>query len=151
MGHALSLDDSISQESQFIDIPAGFYDADIDHTEIDKCQWTNEYNGQNMLVVYINISTPEGDGQLRDNIVLNSDFEWKLSQLFLATGQKKHGEDLENLGRAIKDLPGMPVRVEVVKKPGKGDNADTLYSNIKRYIEPKKKPTPQNTGWKGGF
>lgn len=150
MGKALTLDSSIEQESQFIDIPEGTYDAAIDHTEIDKCQWANEYNGQDMLVVYTNISTPEGDGQLRDNIVLNTDFEWKLSQLFLATGQKKHGEPLHNLGQAINDLPGTPVRVEVIKKEGKGDKAGTFYSNIKRYIE-KKQEKPANTGWKGGF
>lgn len=86
MGDVLSLDSAIEQESQFIDIPEGTYDAVVDHTELDRCQWANEYNGNQMLSVYINITTKEGDGQLRDNIVLNTDFEWKLSQLFLATG-----------------------------------------------------------------
>lgn len=149
MGEVLDLNSSINQESQFVDIPEGEYDAAIDHTEIDRCQWANEYNGQQMLVVYVNIPTPDGEGQLRDSIVLNTDFEWKLSQLFLGTGQKKHGEPIPNLGKAINDLPGMPVRVKVVKKEGKGDKAGTFYSNVGRYIE--KKAKPQNTGWKGGF
>lgn len=58
-----------------------------------------------------------------------------------------HGEPLPNLGQAIKDLPGLPVTVKVVKREGKGDKAGTFYSNIGRYVEKK----PQNTGWKGGF
>lgn len=148
MGNVLDLNGSIEKESQFVDIPEGEYDAIIDHIETDVCQWNNEYNGNPMISVYVNIQTPEGEGQLRDNIVLNSDFEWKLSQLFLGTGQKKKGQSLPNLGRAINEAPGLRVRVKVKKNPGKGDKSDTLYSNIDRYIE---KKASGGSGWAGGF
>lgn len=148
MGNVLDLNSSIEKESQFVDIPAGEYDAIIDHYEMDKCQWNNEYNGNPMLYVFVNIQTQGGEGQLRDNIVLNSDFEWKLSQLFLGTGQKKKGEPLPNLGNAIKELPGTRIRVKIVKREGKGEKAGTFYSNIDRYIE--KKPAAAGTGWNGG-
>ena len=92
MGSVLDLNDSISQESQFVDVPEGEYDARVDHVEAGFCQWTNEYNGNPLRSVFLNLYMPDGsEAQLRDDLVLNSDFEWKLSQLFLGTGQKKKG------------------------------------------------------------
>lgn len=148
MGRILGMDDSIEKESQFIDIPEGEYDAIIDHYEEDRCQWNNDYNGNPMIVVYVNIMTPTGESQLRENFVLNSDYEWKLSQLFLATGQKRKGEPLPNLGRAVRDLPGTRVRVKIVKTKGKGENADKTYTNM-NFLE--KKPAAGGSGWSGGF
>ena len=36
MGNVLDMNSSIEKESQFVDIPAGEYDAIIDHYEMDK-------------------------------------------------------------------------------------------------------------------
>ena len=145
MGNVLNMDDTIQQESQFVDVPEGEYDGRIDHVESGVCQWDGQYNGNPTREVYVNLRMPDGsDAQIRDTFVLNSDFEWKLSQLFLSTGQKKKGEPLPNLGKALNDLPGMSVRVKVAKTKGKGSNADKEYTNL-RYIE--KKPAK----WGGGF
>lgn len=146
MGNVLDLNGSIEQESQFVDVPEGEYDARIDHVEAGYCQWANEYNGNPMRTVYVNLTMPDGsEAQLRDSFVLNSDYEWKLSQLFLGTGQKKKGEPLPNLGRALSELPGMACRVRVVKTKGKGDNADKTYTNM-QFLEKKQQKT-----WGGGF
>ncbi|MBO7726910.1 MAG: hypothetical protein J6S50_00505 [Oscillospiraceae bacterium] len=145
MGDVLDLNSSINQESQYVDVPEGEYDARIDHVESGVCQWANEYNGNPNRMVYVNLAMPDGsEAQLRDEFVLNSDFEWKLSQLFLGTGQKKKGEPLPNLGRALNDLPGLTCRVRVKKTKGKGDKKDTTYTNI-TFLE-KKQPK-----WGGGF
>lgn len=145
MGNVLNLNDSINQESQFVEVPEGEYDARIDHVESGVCQWDGQYNGNPIRDVYVNLRMPDGsDAQLKDTFVLNSDFEWKLSQLFLGTGQKKKGEPLPNLGKALNDLPGLTVRVKVVKTKGKGSKVDTTYTNM-QYIE--KKPAK----WGGGF
>ncbi len=145
MGNVLDLNGSINQESQFVEVPEGEYDGRIDHVESGVCQWDGAYNGNPTREVYINLRMPDGsDAQLRDTFVLNSDFEWKLSQLFLGTGQKKKGEPLPNLGKALSELPGMTVRVRVEKTKGKGSNAEKTYTNM-RYIE--KKPAK----WGGGF
>lgn len=146
MGNVLDLNDSINQESQFTDVPEGEYDGRIDHVEQSLCQWANEYNGNPMRTVYVNLTMPDGsEAQISENFVLNSDFEWKLSQLFLGTGQKKKGEPLPNLGRALADLPGLTCRVKVKKTQGKGDKADKTYTNI-AFLEKK-----QAKGWGGGF
>ncbi len=147
MGNVLDLNGSIEQESQFVDVPEGEYEARIDHVESGFCQWANEYNGNPVRSVFVNLIMPDGsEAQLRDDFVLNSDFEWKLSQLFLGTGQKKKGEPLPNLGKALTDLPGMTCRVKVVKTKGKGANADKTYTNM-QFIEKK----PQQNKWGGGF
>ena len=145
MGNVLDLDSSIAQESQFIDVPEGDYDARVDHVENTVCQWTNEYNGNPQRTVYVNIYLPNNqETQLRENFVLNSDFEWKLSQLFLSTGQKKKGVPLPNLGRAFDEIAGMTCKVRVKKAKGKGDKADQTYTNIE-FLENKQ------GAWGGGF
>ena len=146
MGNILGMDDQIAQESQYIDVPEGEYDGRIDHVESSVCQWANEYNGNPMRIVFVNIVLPGGsEAQVSDQFVLNSDFEWKLSQLFLGTGQKKKGEPLPNLGRALGELPGQTCRIKVKKTQGKGDKADKTYTNI-TFLEKK-----QAKGWGGGF
>lgn len=145
MGNVLDLDSSIEQESQFIDVPEGEYDGMIDHVESSLCTWSNEYNGNPQRTVYVNLYLPNNqETQLRENFVLNSDFEWKLSQLFLSTGQKKKGEPLPNLGRALNELAGQSCRVKVKKTKGKGENAEKTYTNIE-FLEKKQ------ASWGGGF
>ena len=147
MGNVLDLNDSINQESQFVDVPEGEYDARVDHVDSSLYQKDTQFNGNPMRSVYFNLTLPDGsEAQLRDDFILNSDFEWKLSQLFLSTGQKKKGEPLPNLGRALNELPGMTCRVKIVKNKGKGAKAETTYTNI-RYLEKK----PAANKWGGGF
>lgn len=146
----LDLNGSIEQESQFVDIPIGDYDGIIDHYEIGVCEWNNEnFNGKKMLTVYVNLDVNGQEAQVRDNIVLVHSMEWKLSQLFLGTGQKKKGEPLPNLGRAIQELPGMRVRLSYVEDTKRKRQDGTPFKNIGRYYE--KKPTAAGTGWNGGF
>ena len=143
MGEVLDLNSSIEKESEFIDVPEGEYDATIDHVESAVCQWTNDYNGNPMRNVFVNIHLPDGnDAQLREGFVLNSDFEWKLAQLFLSTGQKKKGEVMPNLGRALNELAGRNCRVRVKKTPRK-DDPEKTYTNL-TFLERKQ------VGWGGG-
>ena len=138
----LDLNGSIEQESQFTDI--------IDHYEIGTCDWDNEnYNGKKMLTVYINVDVNGQENQLRDNIVLVKKMEWKLSQFFLGTGQKKKGEPLQNVGRAIQEMPGLRVRFSYVEDKKRKRQDGTPYKNIGKYYE--KKPAATSAGWNGGF
>lgn len=146
----LDLNGSIEQESQFVDIPVGDYDGIIDHYELGTCDWDNEnYNGKKMLTVYINVYAGGQEVQLRDNIVLVKNMEWKLSQFFLGTGQKKKGEVLQNLGRAIQEMPGLHVRFSYVEDKKRKRQDGTPYKNIGKYHE--KKPAATGAGWNGGF
>ena len=75
--------------------------------------------------------------------------EWKLSQFFLGTGQKKKGEPLQNLGRAIQEMPGLRVRFSYVEDKKRKRQDGTPYKNIGKYYE--KKPAATGAGWNGGF
>lgn len=146
----LDLNGSIEQESQFVDIPVGDYEGIIDHYELGTCDWDNEnYNGKKMLTIYINVDAGGQEVQLRDNIVLVKNMEWKLSQFFLGTGQKKKGEPLQNLGRAIQEMPGLRVKFSYVEDKKRKRQDGTPYKNIGKYHE--KKPAATGAGWNGGF
>lgn len=149
----LDLDGSIEQESQFVDFPLGDYDGIIDHYEIGVCEWDNpNYNGKKMLSIYINVDAGGSEVQLRDNIVLVKNMEWKLSQFFLGTGQKKKGEPLQNLGRAIKEMPGLRVRFSYVEDKKRKRQDGTPYKNIGKYYEKTTAAAPAAAaGWAGGF
>lgn len=147
----LDLNGSIEQESQFVDIPVGDYDGIIDHYEIDVCTWDNpNYNGKKMLTVYINLDVNGQEVQVRDNIVLVKNMEWKLSQFFLGTGQKKKGEPLQKLGRAIQEMPGLRVRISYVEDKKRKRQDGTPYKNIGKYYEKTSAAAPAS-GWNGGF
>lgn len=145
----LDLNGSIEQESQFVDLPIGDYDGIIDHYEMGVCEWDNpNYNGKKMLTVFINVEAGGQENQLRDNIVLVHNMEWKLSQLFLGTGQKKKGEPLPHLMKSIQEMPGLRVRFSYVEDKKRKRQDGTPYKNIGKYYE--KKAAAPATGWSGG-
>ena len=146
----LDLNGTVENESQFVDIPVGDYDGIIDHCEVGACPWDNpDLNGKKMLTVFINLMVDGQEAQVRDNIVLVRKMEWKLSQFFLGTGQKKHGEPLPNLGQAIREAAGLRVRISYVEDQKHKRQDGTPYKNIGKYYE-KKAATPSSTGWSGG-
>lgn len=147
----IDLDGSIEQESQFIDIPVGDYDGIVDHCEINVCPWDNpNYNGKKMLTVYVNLMVGGQEAQVSDNIVLVHKMEWKLSQFFLGTGQKKKGEPLPNLNKAIREAPGLRVRVSYVEDKKRKRQDGSPFKSIGQYYEKKPAAAPA-AGWNGGF
>ena len=146
----LDLNGAVENESQFVDIPVGDYEGIIDHCEVGVCPWDNpDLNGKKMLTVFINLMVGGQETQIRDNIVLVRKMEWKLSQFFLGTGQKKHGEPLPNLGKAIREAAGLRVRISYVEDQKRKRQDGTPFKNIGKYYE-KKAATPSSTGWSGG-
>lgn len=144
----LDLNGSVEKESQFVDIPVGDYDGIVDHCEVGVCQWDNDYNGKKILTIFINLTVDGQETQVSDNIVLVKKMEWKLSQFFLGTGQKKHGEPLPNLGRAIQEAAGLRVRISYVEDRKNKRQDGTPFKSIGKYYE--KKAAPAGTGWSGG-
>ena len=133
MGNVLDLNDSINQESQFVEVPEGEYDGRIDHVESGICQWDGTYNGNPTRDVYVNLRMPDGsDAQLRDTFVLNSDFEWKLSQLFLGTGQKKKGEPLRPNWDMVVGARG---KCEITVNEYQKDGETRKNNRVKNYKE----------------
>ena len=71
-----------------------------------------------MAVVYFTVHVPEREVTIRENYVLHTSLEWKLSELFRGVGLKKEGEELRMDWSA---LPG-------IKDPNKKFNyIEKLY------------------------
>lgn len=144
MGDVMNLDGKMDYQEQYPEIPEGEYDAIIDHYENGRIDGNSKYNGNPSVNVYVNVHVQSQDMQHRESFILNTDFQWKLCQLFLGTGQMKKGESLPNLRAAFDQLAGQTCRVKVTRNKGKGDNADKTYTNLV-FLEKKQ------AAWGGGF
>ena len=94
-----SWDDEIVNEDAFTLLDAGTYEFKITKYERARHEGSDKIPPCNKAVVSFKI----GDTTLTENYLLCSTLEWKLSQLFLSVGLKKHGEPLR---MKWDDLPG---------------------------------------------
>lgn len=125
----LQWDSVISQESSFIDIPEGIYDATVTGVEQDYHNGSGKLPACPKAVVTVRIMVNGQEAEVRDNFYLHNSTEWKISQFFLAVGMKKHGEDFRmNWQGAI----GKTCRIQVKKNQYQGKT----YTNIDRWIDP---------------
>lgn len=128
---AFDWNDTIKNDSSFVELPEGDYDFTIDHYDRARFDGSNKIPPCNMAVVYFNIQAPDGSiATVRNNYILHSKMEWKLSELFCGVGLKKKGEELRMNWNA---LPGCTGRAHVTLDPDKNDpskkynNIDKLY------------------------
>ena len=106
-GRELNWDDTIQNDSSFVELPEGDYNFTIDHYERGRSQGSSKIPPSNMAIVYFNVHTPEGqEVTIKENFILHSKLEWKLSELFCGVGLKKKGEELRMNWNA---LPGLTV------------------------------------------
>lgn len=124
-------DDEISKDTNFIELSAGDYDFVIDHYERGRSKGSDKIPPSNMATVYFNVKAPDGqEVQIRENYILHSKLEWKLSELFCGVGLKKKGETLRMNWNA---LPGLTGRAKVTLDPDRNDpskkfnHIDKLY------------------------
>lgn len=135
-GRELGWDDTIKNDDSFVTIPAGDYDFTVDHYERSRSQGSEKIPPSNMAVVYFNVTAPGGDQvSIRENFILHSKLEWKLSELFCSVGLKKKGEELR---MNWNDLPGLTGRAQVSLDPDKNDPTKK-YNHIRKLYpkEPK--------------
>ena len=129
--------DTIEKDSSFVELPEGDYDFVIDHYERGRSQGSDKIPASNMAIVFFNIrSDDEQEATIRENFILHSKLEWKLSELFCSVGLKKKGEALKMNWNA---LPGLSGRAHVTLDPDKKDPTKK-YNHISKLYpkEPKK-------------
>ena len=132
-GREYGWNDVIKNDDQFILLEDGDYEFKIDHYERSRSKG-GKLPPCNMAVVYFNISA-YGDPQLRDNFVMHSSLEWKLSQLFMSVGLKKKGEELR---MDWDKLPGLTGKCKITKvKNGEGSRNPDGYHNEIATLYPK--------------
>lgn len=93
---ALNWDSEISQESSFVLLPEGKYRFKV--TGFERAQYTPSPQSKirdvsPMAELDLSISSPEhGSTTVKENLILHTKMEWKISEFLLAIGQKQKGE-----------------------------------------------------------
>lgn len=129
----LNWDDEIFNDSNFVELPEGDYDFTIDHYERGRSQGSDKIPPSNMAIVFFNVRSADGqEATIKENYILHSKLEWKLSELFCGVGLKKKGEKLRMNWNA---LPGLSGRAQISLDPDKKDPTKK-YNHIKK-IYPK--------------
>ena len=140
LGRELSWDDTITDDGkEFEPVPEGDYDFTIEKWERGRSKGEGKLPACNMAIVHFVIHNREREVTIRENYLLHSKMEWKLSELFRSVGLKKEGEPLRMNWTA---LPGLTGRAKVGLKPGLKDPSkqfnfiDKLYPKEPKKFEP---------------
>jgi hypothetical protein len=140
-GRELGWDDTIQNDSSFVELPEGDYDFTIDHFERGRSKGSDKIPPSNMAIVYFVVKTADGqEATIKENFILHTRLEWKLSELFCGVGLKKKGEELRMNWNA---LPGLTGRAKVTLEPDRNDPSKK-YNHINK-IYPK-----ENKGYTAG-
>ena len=119
MERELDWTDTIEKESSFVELPEGDYEFMIDHYERGRSKGSDKLPACKMAIVFFRITGPEGESVIiRENYILHTRLEWKLSELFASVGLKKKGEPLSMDWSA---LPGLRGRARVTLDPDRND------------------------------
>ena len=128
-GRELGWDDSIKQDSQNFDpIPEGDYNVTIEKYDRSRSKGEGKLPPCNMAVVYFIVHGPDREITIRENYILHSSLEWKLSELFCGVGLKKNGERLKMNWAA---LPGLKGRAQISLDADPKDSSKK-YNHIKK-------------------
>lgn len=163
-GREYGWDDEILDEGgEYQPLPEGDYDFTVAKVERSRSSGKGKLPACNMAKVTFNVYAPEGEREITENFILHSSMEWKLSQLFLSVGMKKHGEPLKMNWTA---LPGKSGKCKVgIRTYNKNDGSQGKSNDIKKlyaYDESVTTVSPQpntaaqysqpaNTGYNGGW
>lgn len=125
----LNWDDQIQKDSNFVELAAGDYNFTIDHYERGRSTGSDKIPPSNMAIVFFNIVAPDGQvATIRENFILHTKLEWKLSELFMSVGLKKKGEPLR---MDWNQLPGLKGRCKVTLDAAK-DDPTKKYNHISK-------------------
>lgn len=136
-GRELGWEDMIVNDgNDYEPVPEGDYDFTIEKFERGRSKGEGKLPPCNMATVYFTIHDRGRDVTVRENFLLHSKLEWKLSELFRSVGLKKEGEQLRMNWPA---LPGLTGRAKVIVEPGTKDPSKRFNRIDKLYPkEPKK-------------
>ena len=118
-----SWDDEIQNEDAFTLLDAGDYEFEIVKYERARHEGSDKIPPCNKAVVTFRVS----ETTLTENFLLCSTLEWKLSQLFLSVGLKRHGEPLRMNWQA---LPGKRGVCKVIVHKYMKDGAEREINRI---------------------
>lgn len=127
----LGWDDSIEKDGkEFITLPAGDYDFEIESFERARSNGSEKMPPCNMAVLQFTIKNSHGeDVSVKENFLLHTKLEWKLSELFTSVGMKQKGEKVRMNWSA---LPGSTGRCKLKVEHYTKDGEDRTINRIER-------------------
>ncbi len=141
MGEALDWNDEISDEGgEFPILEAGDYNFTVESFTRKRFNGSDKMCACNQVVLKLRI---DGEGvTVEDNLFLNKKTEWKVSQFFLAIGQKQPGVPLRPNWDA---LPGSRGRCKlyVDKWKSNKDGREFESNKVEKYYPAGSAPTQQ--------
>lgn len=140
-GESFDWNDEISDEGgEFPILEPGDYDFTVEAFTRKRFNGSDKMCACNQVVLKLRIDCPEGV-VVEDNLFLNRKTEWKVSQFFLAIGQKRPGVPLRPNWDA---LPGSRGRCKLYIDKWKGrDGRDFETNKVDKYYAPGAAPAPQ--------
>ena len=142
-GSSLGWDDEIEQDSQFTELPEGDYNFSVDHYERAEFNGSEKIPPCHQANVFLNILLPDGNAvQIRDQLILHTKMEWKLSSFFASIGLKKKGERVQMKWNQIAGRKG---RCKITLDQD-NKNPDRKYNHVRTYY-PADENASEATNW----
>lgn len=135
---ALSWDSTIEKESSFVLLEPGEYDFTVKN--MTRGQYTPGPNAkitEPCPMAELELEVTDSAGQtanVRENLILHTSLEWKISQFFISIGQKRKGEPFVPNWGAVIGTTGH-AEFDTRKYTSKGEERET--NQVKNFLEPK--------------
>ncbi len=140
---ALSWDSPIEKESNFVLLPPGEYPFTVKKMERATYQPSPNSSIRDVSPKADLEILVRGNGEettVLENLILHSKMEWKLSQFFIAIGQKKSGEPLNPNWGMVPGATGM-CKVIIDKYTTK-NGAEREVNRIDEFLQPTAQTQP---------
>lgn len=131
--YELNWDSEISKESEFELLPAGVYMFVVSGMERGRFPGSEKMKACPTATLTLKLTSEDGTtGSVQDTLYLSSKAEWRLSQFFTATGQKKKGETLRPNWNMV---PGSNGKLELsVNEYTKKDGTTGKNNRVGKYL-----------------
>ena len=145
MDRALDWDDEIENENEFTLLPEGEYDFEVIKFERGNFEGSDKTPPCKKAILTIKIYGKNNTSTvIKENLLLHTKFEWKLSSFFLSIGEKKHGEKVRMNWAHVTGAKG---RCKVIIDNYKGNDLNRISS----FLAPEKASAQPDSNKYGSF
>lgn len=133
-GREFGWDDEIQKDApEFALLPEGDYDFEVVSFERGRHGGSEKLPPCNMAIIKLNISNNMGLAMIQHRLFLHSRTESRLSEFFIAIGQKKKDEKVKMNWQMVVGAKG---RCKIITKTYN----DKQYNEIKKFYDPAEAP-----------
>lgn len=147
---ALSWDSQIEKENSFILLPEGEYEFTVAKMERGQYQPSPQSKIREAspeAQLELKIQSSEGEATVFERLILHTATEWKLSEFFIAIGQKVKGQPFTPNWSQV---PGSTGRAKIeINKYKNNQGQDRENNRVAEFLEPKQNAQQQQQSNQG--